>query len=83
MAAFIEKPPVTSSNCYETMKNASIQMKLGSNVDWIIASVTACSIIDFLLPWQWGDVSTLPKITILHCFFPSKLISKCCNLLMD
>jgi hypothetical protein len=24
MAVFIEKPPVTSSNCYETMKNASI-----------------------------------------------------------
>jgi hypothetical protein len=24
MAVFIEKPPVTSSNCYETMKNAKI-----------------------------------------------------------
>jgi hypothetical protein len=23
MAVFIEKPPVTSSNCYKTMKNAS------------------------------------------------------------
>jgi hypothetical protein len=33
MAVFIEKPPVTSSNCYETMKNASILMKLGKNVD--------------------------------------------------
>jgi hypothetical protein len=32
MAIFIEKPPVTSSNCYETMKNASILMKLGINV---------------------------------------------------
>jgi hypothetical protein len=40
MAVFIEKPPVTSSNCYETMKNASILMKLGTNVDWTIASVT-------------------------------------------
>jgi hypothetical protein len=29
----IEKPPVTSSNYYETMKNASILMKLGTNVD--------------------------------------------------
>jgi hypothetical protein len=33
MAIFIEKPPVTSSNCYETMKNASMLMKLGTNVD--------------------------------------------------
>jgi hypothetical protein len=33
MAVFIEKPPVTSSNCYETMKNPSILMKLGTNVD--------------------------------------------------
>jgi hypothetical protein len=41
MAVFIEKPPVTSSNCYETMENASILMKLGTNVDYTIASVTA------------------------------------------
>jgi hypothetical protein len=40
MAVFIEKPPVISSNCYETMKNASILMKLGPNVDWTIATVT-------------------------------------------
>jgi hypothetical protein len=33
MAVSIEKPPVTSSNCYETMKNAPILMKLGANVD--------------------------------------------------
>jgi hypothetical protein len=33
MAVFIEKPPVTSSNCYETIKNASILIKLGTNVD--------------------------------------------------
>jgi hypothetical protein len=25
----------------------------------------------------------LPKVTILRWFFPSKLISKCCNFLMD
>jgi hypothetical protein len=43
MAVFVEKPPVTSSNCYETMKNASILMKLGTNVDWTIASGTAFS----------------------------------------
>jgi hypothetical protein len=33
IADFIEKPPVTSSNCYKTMKNASMLMKLGINVD--------------------------------------------------
>jgi hypothetical protein len=30
MAIFIEKPPVTSSNCYETMQNASILIQLGT-----------------------------------------------------
>jgi hypothetical protein len=57
MAIFFEKPPVTSSNCYATMKNASILMKLGTNVDWTIAFVIACSIFNFLLPCQQGDVS--------------------------
>jgi hypothetical protein len=33
IAVFIEKLPVTSSNCYATLKNASILMKLGTNVD--------------------------------------------------
>jgi hypothetical protein len=33
---FIEKPPVKSSNCYETMKNDLILMKLGTNNDWTI-----------------------------------------------
>jgi hypothetical protein len=33
MAIFIEMPPATSSNCYETMKNASTLMKLGTNVN--------------------------------------------------
>jgi hypothetical protein len=42
MAVFIENPPVTSKNCYETMKNASILMKLGTYLDWTIAAVTAC-----------------------------------------
>jgi hypothetical protein len=52
MAIFIEKPPVKTSNCYETIKKASIQIKLGTYVDWTIAFVTACSILNFLLPWQ-------------------------------
>jgi hypothetical protein len=34
---------------------------------------------NFLVTMAMGDISKLPKITILHCFFPSKLISKCCN----
>jgi hypothetical protein len=33
MAVFIEKPPVTSSNYYETTINASILIKPGTNVD--------------------------------------------------
>jgi hypothetical protein len=39
MAVFIEKSSVTSSNCYKTMKTASILSKLGTNVDWTIAFV--------------------------------------------
>jgi hypothetical protein len=56
MAVFLEKPPVTSSNCYETIKNASI----------------------LKFPVTMAYAGRL-KITILHYFFPSKLISKCCN----
>jgi hypothetical protein len=65
MAVLIEKPRVASSNYYETIKKASILMKLGTNVDRTIASVTACAILNFLLPWQRGDVSKMPKINIL------------------
>jgi hypothetical protein len=35
------------------------------------------------LPWQRGDISKLPKITLLRWYFPSKLISKGCNFSMD
>jgi hypothetical protein len=66
MAVFIEKSPVTSLNCYKTIKFASILIKLGTNVDWTIAFVTTCSGLNFLLPWQRGDISKLPKITILR-----------------
>jgi hypothetical protein len=83
MAVFIEKPPVTSSNCYETMKNASILMKLGTYIDWTFATVTACSILYFLLPWQRGDVSKFAKNLYFALLFRSKLISKCCNCYMD
>jgi hypothetical protein len=39
MAGFIEKSPVTSSNCYKTIKTVSILIKIGTNVDWTIANV--------------------------------------------
>jgi hypothetical protein len=34
---FTEKPLVTKSNCYETIKDASIFIKLGSHIDWAMA----------------------------------------------
>jgi hypothetical protein len=83
MDVFIEKPTVTSLNCYETMKNISVLMKHGISVDWTIASVTACSIYNFLLPWQQGNFSKLPKSLFCIAFFPSKLISKRCNFSID
>jgi hypothetical protein len=65
-------PLVTSSNCYETIKNASILIKLGTNVDWTIASGIACSILNFQLSWQrGGGVSKLPK-TYFALFLPIK-----------
>jgi hypothetical protein len=77
---FIEKPPVTSSNCYETMKNAAILMKLGTNVNYTIANRLLNR--KFSVTMATGDVSKLPKNTILHfCLFPSKLILKCSNFL--
>jgi hypothetical protein len=33
MTVLVEKLPVTSSNCYESIKDASIFIKLGTNVD--------------------------------------------------
>jgi hypothetical protein len=66
MAVFIEKPPVTSSDCHETIKDASIFIKLGTNVHCNIAFETPCPIFYFLLPWQRGDISKLPEITILR-----------------
>jgi hypothetical protein len=38
------KASFTISNCYETIKNASILIKLGTNVGWTIACGTPCSI---------------------------------------
>jgi hypothetical protein len=66
---FIEKPPVTSSNCYESMKNASILKKLGTNVDWTIASVTACSIVHFLLSCNGGTSQNCHNSLFCIVFF--------------
>jgi hypothetical protein len=64
------------------MKNASLLMKLGTNVDWAIASV-----ITFHVTMATGDSSKLPKnhyfALFFCCFFSSKLFSKCCNFSMD
>jgi hypothetical protein len=46
MAVYIEKPPVTSSNINETMKNASILIQHGTNVEW---TIKASSILNFLI----------------------------------
>jgi hypothetical protein len=81
MAIFTEKPSVTSSNCYETMKNISILIKLGTNVDWTIASVTPCSVLNFLLPWQRGDISKLPKNHYFASIFSIKIYFKVLQLL--
>jgi hypothetical protein len=64
MTVFIEKSPVTSSNCCKTIKTASILIKLGTNLDLTIAFATTCSGLNFLLPWQRGDISKFPKITM-------------------
>jgi hypothetical protein len=66
MAVFIEKSPVTSSNCYKTIISASILIKLSTIIDWTIAFVRTGSVLNFLLPWQRGRISNSPKITILR-----------------
>jgi hypothetical protein len=84
MAVFIEKSPVTSSNCYKTIKSASVLIKLGTNVDWTIAFVTTC-MLSFEFPVTMATRGRL-KIAKNHyfsLFFPSKLISKCFIFLMD
>jgi hypothetical protein len=77
MAVCIKKSPVTSSN----MKNASVLMKLGTNIDCTIASVTACSIFNFLLPWQRGGRLKIAKIHYFTLFFSNKTDSKVLQLL--
>jgi hypothetical protein len=63
-------------------KNPSIPIKLGTNIDWTIAFVRASSIRNFLFPWPWGTSQNC-QMHYLALFFPSKLISKCCNFSLD
>jgi hypothetical protein len=58
-------------------------MKLGTNVDQTIVSVTACSVVNFLLPWQRGTSQNWQKSLFCIVFFPSILIPKCCNFSMN
>jgi hypothetical protein len=59
MLVFIEKLLVENSYFYETIKDALIFIKLGTNVNCTIAFVTACSVLNFLLPWQQKDIPKL------------------------
>jgi hypothetical protein len=73
MAVFIEKSPVTCSNCYNTIKTASTLQP--------IALATTCSGLNFLLPWQQGDISKLPKKQYFALIFSIKIDFKVLQLL--
>jgi hypothetical protein len=75
-------------SCYKfrlqwNCKDAPIFIKLGTNVNWTIAFVMACSILNFLLPWKGRDISKIAKNHYFMLIFPSILISKCQNFSMD
>jgi hypothetical protein len=83
MVVFIEKPPLISSNCYEIMKKCFNTEETWHK--WWLEHSIRNSMLNrkFPVTMARGDVSKLPKITILHCFFPWKLILKCCNFSMN
>jgi hypothetical protein len=83
MVVVIKKYSVSSSNCYKTIKTASIPIILGTNVGWTIYLVTTCSVLNFMLPWQRGTSQNCHKSLFHVDCFPSKLILNCCNFLMD
>jgi hypothetical protein len=69
MAVFIERTPVTSSNCYETMKKC-FNTDQSWHKYWLDHSLCNSMLnLKFLVITTMGDVSKLPKITILRCFF--------------
>jgi hypothetical protein len=69
MAVFSEKSPVTSSNCYNTTKTASILIKLGTNVIWTIAFVTRYSGLNFLYHGNEGTSQNCQKSLFCIDFF--------------
>jgi hypothetical protein len=65
------------------MKNASILMKRATNVDWTITSVTACPIVNVLLPWQRGGRLKIAKNHYFALFFTINTEFKVLKLLND
>jgi hypothetical protein len=55
---------------YETLRKASILMKLGTSVDWTIAFIAACSMLNFLLSWQRGTSFNCQKSLFSIVFIP-------------
>jgi hypothetical protein len=78
MPVFIEKPHVTSLNCYKTIKNASILIKHGTNVDRTIASVKVLLNCRFTVTMATGGRFKIAKNHYFSIFFPSILFSMCC-----
>jgi hypothetical protein len=75
LAVFIEKPPETSSNCYETIKKC-----LKTDKTWLHHSLCNGMLNrKFPVTMATGDVPKFPKITILHCLFFSFKVLKLLN----
>jgi hypothetical protein len=75
LAVYIEKPPVTSLNCYETIKDASMFIRLlwigMLNLKFPVTMVTR------------GHLKIARNHYFALFFFPSKHILKCCDSSMD
>jgi hypothetical protein len=64
-AFFIEKSPVTSSNCYKTIKTALILIKLGTNVDHCLCNNMLSLNFPVTMATR-GHLKIVKKITILR-----------------
>jgi hypothetical protein len=83
MAFFIEKSPLTSLNCHETMKNASILIKTWHKC-WLDHYLCNNMLsLKFPLTMATRRHLKIAKNRYFALIFPSKLISKCCNFSMD
>jgi hypothetical protein len=75
------------ASCYKFKLLWNYEKCFNTNQTWHKCWLDHClctdMLLNFLLPWQRGDISKLPKITILPRFFRSKFISKCCNFSRD